>query len=345
MIQAWPAGRMGIAIAALEPVPPDALLRAEYSGRGAFGVGKALALGRWLRRNLPAYDVVHIHGVFGWQAVLASRACLRLGIPYVVTPHGHLMDAALADKPRKKKAYLALVGKPLLREAATVAASSELERRAVARVEPAARAVTIHPGLALPPLGQGGRAASPARLLYLGRLHPHKQLPLLFEALATLGEMEWNLVVAGGGAPAYEAEVKAIAVRLGLSSRVTFRGHLDLPDRERELGRASLLIMPSQSESFSYAVAEALAHGIPVVTTDTVGLAELVARCGCGEVVPSGNAPALAQAIRNFCDAGRNAPASLRARACAAQELSLERMGSELCEMYLSTLRKPRAAA
>jgi glycosyltransferase involved in cell wall biosynthesis len=131
-----------------------------------------------------------------------------------------------------------------------------------------------------PPASRGD--ARPYRLLYLGRLHPIKGIELLLEAWNGLQvrHPRWELVVAGGGASAYVASLRKLAKSLRLE-RLHFFGPV-FGERKSQLYHASdIFVLPTKSENFGMAVAEALGHGLPVITTRRAPWTGLVDhRCG-----------------------------------------------------------------
>jgi glycosyltransferase involved in cell wall biosynthesis len=122
--------------------------------------------------------------------------------------------------------------------------------------------------------------------LYVGRLAPHKNLPLLidaFELAATRG-FAGDLVIAGDG-PA-RAEITEYARRSAVSARVRVPGSVSEAEKIDLLSRAAVLGMPSQREGFPRVIAEAMASGLPVVTAEFPenGAKDVVAQYGAGVV-------------------------------------------------------------
>lgn len=130
-------------------------------------------------------------------------------------------------------------------------------------------------------------APSDAVILYVGRLTPLKRPDLVLSAASRCPGA--RVVLAGPPTPGrrgrrYRAELQALAARLGV--RADFVGHADRPTLTELYRKCRVVLVPSDFESFSLVVLEALASGRPVVTTNTVGSAELVAGHGA-TVVPA----------------------------------------------------------
>jgi glycosyltransferase involved in cell wall biosynthesis len=120
-------------------------------------------------------------------------------------------------------------------------------------------------------------------VLYLSRLHPKKRLDVLISSWAkVVGDFpNWRLVIAGTGAPAYVEECHKVAVQLGISDKCFWTGHVSELQKSWLYGHAHCYVLPTFSENFGNTVAEALAHGTPVITTHNTPWAELPKhRCG-----------------------------------------------------------------
>jgi glycosyltransferase involved in cell wall biosynthesis len=113
-------------------------------------------------------------------------------------------------------------------------------------------------------------------ILYLGTLEPRKNIPALIEAYARLRQahnIQEKLVVAGGKGWLYESIFEKVQ-KLGLESEIIFPGFVGDPDQTTWYQAASAFIYPSLYEGFGLPVAEALACGVPVVTSNVSSLPE-----------------------------------------------------------------------
>jgi glycosyltransferase involved in cell wall biosynthesis len=107
----------------------------------------------------------------------------------------------------------------------------------------------------------------PRTALFLGRIYPVKGLPMLVEAWAKVRPPGWRLQIAGPDEAGHRAKVEAAVAAANLKDVVTFLGPIAGEAKQSVLFSADLFVLPSHSESFGMAVAEALAHGLPVLTT------------------------------------------------------------------------------
>jgi glycosyltransferase involved in cell wall biosynthesis len=160
-------------------------------------------------------------------------------------------------------------------------------------------------------LSREALAARAPIVLFVGRLVADKDLPTLIDAFRRVTHPEARLDIVGDG-PLRE-EIEARVAAHGLGDRVRFRGYI--ADPSEAYRRARCLVLTSRFESFGNAVAEGLAHGLPVVTTSAAGPVEIVEQGRYGTVVPIGDAAAVARAIDGaLADPGDPAPRQARAR-------------------------------
>lgn len=256
-------------------------------------------LQRIFRSNRPS--VVHSHGLWAPAGHWASRAARRHGIPLVIHSRGMLEPWALDHKVWKKRIGMALFQRSDLDAARVLIATSSQEyenirklglRQPVA-VIPNGVDLAVSLGLGDELLRQPGRVRS---VLFLSRIHPVKGLRNLMHAWARLAPHEWRLRMAGPDEGGHLAEVMALARRLGISESVEYVGEVDGERKSAMYWDADLFVLPTFSENFGVVVAEALAHGLPVITTRGAPWADLETH-RCGWWIDIGAEP-LADALR-----------------------------------------------
>jgi glycosyltransferase involved in cell wall biosynthesis len=165
------------------------------------------------------------------------------------------------------------------------------------------------------------------RLLFLGSDFERKGLAEALHALAGL-PADTSLTVVGTGDQRPYAE---LASTLGVQERVTFAGGTDAP--ERFLEEADVLVLPTREDVWGMAIIEALAVGVPVVTTEAAGASDVVRQSDAGLVVPSGDAGALRGAVARLLEDSsrlgamrRNGPPA--AKAYAADAVAVQFLGT-----------------
>lgn len=162
------------------------------------------------------------------------------------------------------------------------------------------------------------------RLVIVGRQEIGKGTEVLIESLPLIMNdfQQVNLDVVGDGMalPAFQKK----ASTLGLDDRVTFHGKVDHTSVMRLLNQADLFCFPTSTEGFPKAVLEALACGLPVVTTRVSVLPSLIGR-GCGMLIDEITPEAIAKAVHKILsDPNRYSAMSAQAIE-TAKEYSLER--------------------
>jgi len=356
LMPALAAGRVTVHVAATDDDGPDARLRVPHGvavqegGASVFYFPResrfysfSWPLARWLAQHVRDYDLIHVHALFSFPSVVAARQARRQGVAYMIRPLGTLSAWGLKTRrPLLKRLSLACLEKPLLRDAAAVQATSEMEVQEILRVCPEARVIEI-PNPVETPDGDIARPdpAPPFTILFLSRLDRKKGLePLLaaFNRCIKAGA-DLQLTVAGGGDPEYVDPMRERA-----SKRTRFTGAVNAEQKRVLFSQAHLFVLPSHSENFGVAVVEAMAHGVPVLISPRVGIADAVAEANAG-VVTECDDETLAAAILRLS----GNPAILAEMSDNARRLALsytpEPVAASLISAYESIVRGRAAGA
>ncbi|MES2937399.1 MAG: glycosyltransferase [Pseudomonadota bacterium] len=321
----------------------DGLVRWYFPKRAEF-YKPAPAFARWIAGAARDYDLLHLHALFSFTTTAAARAARRAGVPYIVEPIGTLNRYGLHQRrPWLKQLSLALVEGPVLRHAAALRFTSEQEAEEARALGIPWREAVIPLGLEEAAFDGLERPPAPAeanRLLFLSRLDPKKNLEGLLDAFAALvpAHPQLRLTVAGAGDAAYVAQLKARAAALGLDGHVTWAGHIEGERKAEALRTADVFVLPSFSENFGIAAAEALAAGLPCLLGEGVAIAKDVAEAGAGLAVAP-DAPSVAAGLRRMIGArGDLAAMSAQARRLAHSRFSAQAMGLRLKQLYSDIL-------
>lgn len=318
-------------------VPATLPYRVDYARRVA---GHSIAPGL-LAKLLGAMrwaDVVHLTGTYSFPTLPVLVLARLMGKPLVWSPRGALQATAdwdAAPHRRLKHRFEQLAD--MLRPCGTVlhVTSHKEATQSTTRLT-GIRTVTIPNAVALPAINQKSTGQG-LRLLFLGRLHPKKGLDLLLDAMDRL-PAHVSLDIYGTGDPKYFAHLQS---RKGCSTFL--RGHADAAAKVRAFANADLFVLPSFSENFAIAVAEALAHGVPVLTTTATPWGQLDAK-GCGRCMDIGQddlaAEIQALAQRDLRNMGR------LGRAWIAQDFSHAAMTASFLDLYRSQChQRPRVVS
>ena len=324
LLQALPLGRWG----EWQGVPLRAFQRWSPPVRPLREFQVAPALAPWLWRELPRWDLLHVHALFSWSTSTGMALARRRRVPYLLRTIGQLNTWSLRQSPRRKRLLLRLVDRRNLQGAAALHFTSTAEQQEVGALGLATPGFVLPLGVDLPPAEALPRQRPPGgtRFVFLSRLHPKKQLPLLFEALANVqGQRpaaDWSLTVAGDGDPAYLGQLQQQVRDLGLGPRVRWLGFVAGAAKLELLATADWFVLPSASENFGIAALEALAAGTPVLLSPEVALAAAVAETDAGRLCPAQLEP-LTEALLACLT-----PPDPQQRA-AARRLAQERFGWE----------------
>lgn len=276
-------------------------LLAEVAGeagrRGPVEIAKALytlAVAAHFARIAREAGLDHLHAHWATYPSLAARAIRRLtGRRYTLTAHAH--DLFLPNP------YLARN----LRDAATVVTISEYNRHHLTGAGAAAGQVQVVPcGLDLTEFSPRRVAPqNPGAIVAVGRLEPIKGLAHLVDACALLKQrgVKFSCDIIGDGSLRRDLDRRIAA--LALQDQVRLSGALVQGDVHERLSRAEVFALPSvrtpsgDQDGIPVALMEAMALGLPVVTSRVSGIPELVVDGVSGLLVPPGDASALADAI------------------------------------------------
>jgi glycosyltransferase involved in cell wall biosynthesis len=221
----------------------------------------------------------------------------RLPQPWVALVH-HPLALETGLTPAEAAAYAELEC-PLLSSAARVIVTSEGTRRDLAAYDVEDRRIgVVLPGTDPGPLAKGSGGPGLA-LLCVASLTPRKGHLVLLEALAGLAALDWRLVCVGSAErdPACARAVVAALERLDLYKRVELAGEHGEAEVAPYYDRADLFVLASYHEGYGMVLAEALARGLPVVSTTAGAIPDTVPD-GAGLLVPPGDPAALAAALR-----------------------------------------------
>jgi glycosyltransferase involved in cell wall biosynthesis len=251
---------------------------------------------------------------------LPEAGALRCRTPLIALVHQPLaldpsLDTMQADTFRKTE-------RTALASAAHVVVTSEATARIVIGDYnvPVQRISVVRPGNDPVPAALGSNDGV-VRLLSIGSVLPVKGYDLLIAAVATLTDMPWRLTIAGDRTrnPAAAAQLDVDIETHGLGDRIAVLGAVP-PERITELFLASdVFVLASRFEGYGMALAEAIAHGIAVVSTMAGAIPQTVP-AGTGLLVPPDDVAALARALRRLIgDPAERQRLAANARAAAAQ--------------------------
>lgn len=317
----------------------------------------------WAGHRPGHYDLVHSHywlsGHVGW---LAAE---RWGVPLVHAMHtmAKVKNAALAEGDTPEPAARVIGETQIVRAADRLIANTSEEADELVRHYEAevGKVAVVHPGVNLDRFRPAdGRAAARHRLglpqdalvpLFAGRIQPLKAPDILLRAVAVLldqrPDLRKHIVVPVVGGPSGSGLAKPeglqkLAARLGIADVVRFQPPVDQEQLADWFRAASVLVMPSYSESFGLVAIEAQAAGTPVLAASVGGLPVAV-RDGVTGFLVDGHEPAhYARVLRDFAETPHLVDRMGDAAARHAQSFGWDTAASATADVYTAAVHEHR---
>jgi glycosyltransferase involved in cell wall biosynthesis len=230
----------------------------------------------WLEKNLPGFDIIHLHTFWSYQHVSVRSSAIKYRIPYIMQAHGTVLP--FFEKQNLKKLYDFVWGDKILRDASKLIALTDTEKEQYTlRGVPGKKICIIPNGINLnefenlPKKGEFRKKfqiQDDCRLiLYVGRLHEAKGLDLLIDAFYELNKItkDARLVLAGpdGG---YLSELLNKIRKLDLENEIVVPGFISDEEKIQAFIDSDVFVTPFYW-GFPVTFLEACACGLPIITT------------------------------------------------------------------------------
>lgn len=254
----------------------------------------AARLSRRLHERRP-FDVAHAFftipaGLVGLWLKTYSKLPLVISLRGSDVPHHNPFELNLPVR------ILSPIIARIWKKSDRVVALSDGLRRTAMRTDPSIHIRTVYNGVDVRRFQPAtiARGSKVPQLVSVARLVRCKGIQDLLIALARLHDLglRFNLRIVGEGP--YRPELERLTAQLGLNDRVIFQGFVTHEDLPAIYQRADVFVLPSHTESFGQAFAEAMASGLPIIGTTAGGIPEVVGRHQAEWLVEPGNIDALA---------------------------------------------------
>jgi len=250
----------------------------------------------WIWQNLASYDVLDHHYLFSYLPTCAAAIARFKKIPYTVRTMGQLTPWALAQGSTKKQLYTTLFERRNLNKAAAIHCTAEGEAQDVRAFGIKTPTITLPLGVNIPEIIPQAKEKlhqiynvpfDVPIVLFLSRLHYKKRPDLLLRSLGDIQKQNqpFFAIFAGTGEAEYIAELKSLTQELDLTDSVIFPGLITGSDKECLLQGADIFALPSFSENFGIAVAEALVVGTPVIITRGIQISPEIEQAQGGLII------------------------------------------------------------
>lgn len=308
-------------------------------------------LREYLRRHVASYDLFVIHSSYQYPAFAASKYCKRARIPYILMPHGSLDPAVRIRHPLRNRVIDYLYHDQIISGAAALHFTSEGERARCERriwrqafVEPLGFNLEAVPRLKR--RGQfRGKYAIPETatlLLLLSRITRKKGIGILLEAFHDAAKRNNGLYLALCGQ--IDADMTALIKQYRqlpeVGDRIIVTGHLVGEAKDDAFFDADYFVLPTYSENFGIAVFEALAYGLPVITTTGMDLHAELLTTGRVKIIEP-NAAELAKTLGDVVGFGWRPKSSVdKVRGWLEQKYSWRVRAANILANYKRTLEQ-----
>jgi glycosyltransferase involved in cell wall biosynthesis len=294
-------------------------------------------------------DVIHDNGIWRPHNHRIARLAVRRRVRRVLSTRGMLEPWALDHKRLKKKVAWALFQEKDLASATCHHATAEEEAQNVRNLGLGVPVVVIPNGVNLPQVDTRDASSQSTQrtkklqrtALFLSRIHPKKGLPMLIEAWARVRPDGWTLQIAGPDEAGHQKEIERAVAAAGLGNDIVFKGQLQGQLKDAAFSQADIFVLPTHSENFGVVVAEALAHGVPVLTTNRAPWPTL-STLGCGWRVDA-TVDGIAEGLRlaTSLDSERLLEMGAKGRSFVSAEFGWPRIASLMLSTYEDILKEP----
>jgi L-malate glycosyltransferase len=312
------------------------------AGGPLFALSFLTGIARALRSLRSEIDIIHTHQAL-WEAVATglSRRLLR-GQPTLIQPAsaGYYGEAQELGRTRGAAA----LRRAILANTGFAAISAEIEREWLALGVPPQRMVRTASGVDAELFRPGPSSVDHQllprpRVLFTGRLHPQKNLPLLLEAWAAVAKQrDGSLILVGPGND--RQGLAELARSLGIADRVQFTGGVDNP--AEYLRAADVFVLPSVAEGMSNSLLEAMATALPCAVSAIGGNTDLIEDETTGRLVKSPTPQAWTQALLELLG---DLPQAKRKGAAARERIDEQFALSVVVDRYVDIYRRMLAGS
>jgi len=281
------------------------------------------------------HPIIHNHGI--WLPINHRAAAIaqRYNIPHIISPRGMLEPWAFNFNKWKKKLAWLVYQRRDLQTAKVLHATATQEAESFRQLGLRAPIAIIPNGVDLPKQNKPSFVNNKTKkALFLSRIHQKKGLINLVQAWARVSPPNWQVIIAGPDESNHKQEVEKEIVRLGLTESFSFTGSVKDNDKWALYNEADLFILPTFSENFGIVIAEALASGLPVITTRGAPWSELT-RYNCGWWIDIGVEP-LAQAITEAISLSSETRFAMgkRGRTLISEKYSWDTIAQDMISVY-----------
>jgi len=271
-----------------------------------------------------------------WRKMLFAKVAKAAGVPAMLHLHGSGYDDYYAARsPSQQKKIL-----DFFREAdGVVVLGDHWERfmRDTLGVDEA-RITVVENGVPTPG-GEASPDSDPPTIVFMGAVGERKGVDVLIPALGQVAAagIDFRARIGGNGDLDH---YKGLAKTAGIAEKVEFLGWVGEEIVDREMRGADIFVLPSRAENQPVAIIEAMARGLPVISTAIGAIPETVQDGTCGLIVPPGEVDPLAGAIETLAkDAAMRQRMGKAGRARWKERYSIAAVADRMADRYRELIR------
>lgn len=242
------------------------------------GIGRKAGFSFHMMRDIQKLShtpgILHGHGL--WRGSNLFPLLVKKNSPrkVVFSVHGMLTPWSFNNKRLLKLPFWQLLQLPALKKSHLYHVTAASEYEDIRRVGLKNPVAIVPIGIDIPKQNQASLRRK--QLVFLSRINPKKGLDILLPAWSTIAleYPEWELLIVGPIDTEYAQQVVSEAKKCNIP-RIQFMGEITGDKKTKLLLESSIFVLPSYSENFGIVITEALAHGLPVITTTETPWQEL----------------------------------------------------------------------
>ncbi|WDE98209.1 glycosyltransferase [Lentisphaera profundi] len=303
------------------------------------GDGSYRSFATAIEQEIENTEIIHDHGAWLPNNLASFKMAKKHNKPFILTTRGMFEPWAMDHKKWKKKLAWWLYERRILLGADLIHATAMSEAQNLRALGCKQDIVLIPNGVDFPKILPRPQKQENKTLLFISRIHKVKGLMNLLQAWAKLQNDDWCIRIAGPSEEGHREELEGYIADHQLKN-ISFLGSLNDSEKWQEYVNADLFVLPTHSENFGVVVAEAMAAGLPVITTKGAPWAMLNEN-NCGWWIDIGVEP-LIEAIReamNLNDDERQSQGAI-AQKLAHDHFSWPKIGTEMNQVYDYVLGK-----
>jgi glycosyltransferase involved in cell wall biosynthesis len=280
-------------------------------------------------------QLVHNHGVWLPSNHTAAQVAVELRLPLIHSPRGMLTRQQIAYRPLKKKLAWWSYQRKDMEAARVVHVTAPNEGEDLRTLGFRGALAVIPNGVNIPVwIEKKIPSKEPRTALFFSRIHPKKNLSALVEAWSLVRPRGWRMRIVGPDVDGHRAQIEELVLKRNLEDVFSFEGPVYGESRWDLYRAADLFILPTLSENFGIAVPEALACGIPVITTEGAPWSGLKEN-NCGWWIPIGAEP-LAEALKEATEStdSKRKAMGRRGRAWVEKNFTWESAALKMKSLY-----------